>query len=233
MGLYVVADGIACSNNGELAAHIVTHVLPTYLQRHLDPCDIGDSDAPVRLGRVVADVSDELFALGRIDLRVLGTGTTVVAALVSPSRAVIAHLGDSRAYLYREDMLERLTADHNLIEALVHAGEVSEAEAAGHPGRNMLTRHVAMPPPALPDTCAVELEPGDRILLCSDGLHGVVDDSVISEVLVTHSDPGAACDALIDAANGAGGPDNITAVVIDVPDNGADAAEPTAPQDVS
>ncbi len=217
MGLYVVADGIACSNNGELAAHIVTHALPAYLLRHLDPSDIGDSDAATRLGRAVADVSDELFALGRNDLRVTGTGTTVVAALVSPSRAVIAHLGDSRAYLYRDDTLERLTADHNLIEALVHAGEVSAAEAAVHPGRNMLTRHVAMPPPALPDTRAVDLQPGDRILLCSDGLHGVVDGTVISEVLDIRSDPGEACDALVGAANGAGGPDNITVVVIDIP----------------
>jgi serine/threonine protein phosphatase PrpC len=171
--------------------------------------------------------------LGRIDIRVTGTGTTVVAALVCPSRVVIAHLGDSRAYLYRENALERLTADHNLIEALVDAGEVSEAEAAGHPGRNMLTRHVAMPPPALPDTCAVELQPGGRILLCSDGLHGVVDDSVISEILGSHGDPGDACDALIDAANHAGGPDNITAVVIDIPDSGAESAEATAPQEVS
>ncbi len=217
MGLYVVADGIACSNNGELAAHVVTQVLPTYLQRHLDPCDIGEADAATRLGRAVADVSDELYALGRSDRRVTGTGTTVVAALVGPARAVIAHLGDSRAYLYREGALQRLTADHNLVEALVHAGEVSAAEAAAHPGRNMLTRHVAMPPPALPDTCAVDLRPGDRILLCSDGLHGVVDGMVISEVLDTRNDPGEACDALVDAANDAGGPDNVTVVVIDIP----------------
>src|SRR3954471_8657110 len=85
LGLYVVADGIARSNNGELAAHIVTHVLPAYLQRHLDPSDLGDSDAATRLGRAVADVSDELYALGRSDPRVTGTGTTVVAALVGPS----------------------------------------------------------------------------------------------------------------------------------------------------
>jgi protein phosphatase len=85
----------------------------------------------------------------------------------------------------------------------------------------VLTRHVAMKPPALPDVCTVELRPGDRILLCSDGLHGVVQEELIAEILGRHDDPGDACDALIDAANHAGGPDNVTALVVAIPPAGA------------
>jgi len=217
LGLYVVADGIACSNNGALAAQLVCQLLPTYLQRQMDSPDNDEADAAEQLRAAVAEFSDELHMVGRTDLRVLDTGTTVVAAVVAPSRAVIAHLGDSRAYLYRDDSLQRLTFDHNVVEELIQAGEVSPAEAAQHPGRHVLTRHVAMFPPALPDTRTVELRPADRILLCSDGLHGVVGDDAMSEILAAHGVPDDACAALIDAANGAGGPDNVTVLVVDIP----------------
>jgi PPM family protein phosphatase len=214
--LYVVADGIAGSNNGALAAQLVTDLMPTYLLRHFGPSDIEDSDAAARLREAVAEVSDDLYAQGRNDLRMTGSGTTVVAAVVTPSRAVIAHLGDSRAYLYRDKTLERLTADHNLVEALIHARELTAAEAAKHPARNVLTRHVAMNPPALPDACTVEVGPGDRILLCSDGLHGVVGEELIAQLLDSHGDPGDGCEALIEAANRAGGPDNVTVLVVKI-----------------
>jgi PPM family protein phosphatase len=232
LGLYVVADGIATSNDGALAAQLVTDRLATYVARHLDPRATGDADAAARLRDAVAEASDDLYAQGRADLRVAGSATTVVAAVMTPTRAVIAHLGDSRAYLCRDNALERLTCDHNLFEALIHTRGLSTGDAAGHRARHVLTRHVAMNPPALPDVCTIELCPGDRILLCSDGLHGVVTEEMIAEILGRHTDPGDACDALIDAANHAGGPDNVTALVVAIPpaaavaDGSASTAEP-------
>jgi PPM family protein phosphatase len=221
-GLFMVADGVASSSDGALAAQMVIELLPGYVERHLKPDDINDADAPHRLGRAVGELSDDLRAQGSSDPRVAGASSTVVTAVVSESRALIAHLGDSRAYLFRERQLQRLTRDHALIQELIDAGELAPADAAQHPARSVVTRYVAMKPPALPDVAAVDLQPGDRILLCSDGLHGVVDDTSLADILGAHCDPDATVDALIGAANEAGGPDNITAVVIDLP-----GAEPT------
>jgi protein phosphatase len=223
LGLFMVADGVASSSNGALAAEMVIELLPQYVARHLKPEDFDDAGASERLGRAVGELSDDLHAHGRSDARLAGATSTLVTVVVTDSRALVAHLGDSRAYLYRAPQLQRLTCDHSLIQELINAGEVDAADAAEHPARSVLTRHVAMTPPALPDAAAVDLQPRDRILLCSDGLHGVVDDASLAGILGAHRDPGEACDALIQAANAAGGPDNVTAVVIDLP-----AVEPVA-----
>jgi PPM family protein phosphatase len=216
-GLYMVADGVASSSDGALAAEMVIELLPKYVARHLKYSKVNDADAANRLGRAVAELSDDLHAQGRTDPRVAGASSTVVAAVITTSRALIAHLGDSRGYLYRARQLWQLTCDHSLIQTLVDAGEITAAEAGEHPARGALTRNVAMSPPALPDAAAVDLRPGDRILLCSDGVHGVIDDIALAKILGAHGDPAEACDALIAAANDAGGTDNITAVIIDIP----------------
>jgi PPM family protein phosphatase len=216
-GLFMVADGVASSSDGALAAQMVIELLPGYVARHLKHDELDDAGARKRLGRALAQLSDDLHDHGRTDPRLAGATTTLVAAVVSESRAVIAHLGDSRAYLHRGQELQRLTSDHSLIQALVDAGEVAAADAAEHPARSVITRHVAMNPPALPDTATVDLRPGDRILLCSDGLHSVIGEEPLIQILGAQRDPGDACAALIASANDAGGPDNITAVVIDVP----------------
>jgi protein phosphatase len=214
--LFIVADGVAGSTDGELAAHMVIELLPTHVARHIKTADLDDSASPEPLGRAVAEFSDDLRAYGNTDFRVAGALSTVVAVVVAGSRALVAHLGDSRAYLFRDQRLQRLTRDHTVLQDLIDAGEVDIADAGEHPARATLNRYVAMYPPALPDTAAVDLKAGDRILLCSDGLHGVIDEPALVQVLDSHPVPDDACAALIEAANRAGGPDNITAVVIDI-----------------
>jgi protein phosphatase len=214
--LFMVADGVACSTDGALAAHLVIELLPTYVARHLKPDDPDDAAAPESLGRAVTGFCDDFRAYADTDPRVAGANSTLVAVVVSKSRALLAHLGDSRAYLYREQELQHLTRDHSVIQELIDAGEVDIEDANEHPDRNIVTRHVAMYPRALPETSAVDLQPGDRILLSSDGLHDVVDESSLAQILDSHPESGDACAALIDAANHAGGPDNVTAVVIDI-----------------
>ncbi|OBA84105.1 hypothetical protein A9W99_06940 [Mycobacterium sp. 1164966.3] len=213
--LFMVADGVACSTDGAMAAHLVVELLPTYVARHLTAEDVG-STASESLGRAVTEFCNDFRAYANTDPRVAGANSTLVALVVSGSRALFAHLGDSRAYLYREQELQRITRDHSLVQELIEAGELAVEDAKDHPGRNIITRHIAMYPRALPDTAAVELLPGDRILLSSDGLHGVVDESSLAQILGGHPVPEDACAALIDAAKQAGGPDNITAVVIDI-----------------
>lgn len=217
--LFIVADGVACSTDGALAARLVVELLPTYVARHLAAGDDA-STASESLGRAVTEFCADFRAYANADPRVAGANSTLVAVVVSGSRALVAHLGDSRAYLHRNQELERLTRDHSLVQELIDAGELTVEDAKEHPGRNIITRHIAMRPRALPDTAAVQLLPGDRILLCSDGLHGVVDESSMAQLLDSHHDPEDACAALIDAAKDAGGPDNITAVVIDIAEIG-------------
>lgn len=212
--LFMVADGVACSSDGALAAHLIVELLPTYVARHLKPAD---DATPESLGSAVSDYCNDFRAFAATDSRAAGANTTVVAVVIAGSRALLAHLGDSRAYLFRDQQMQQLTRDHSMIQDLIDAGKVSVEDAEHHPARATLTRHVAMLPGPLPDATEVNLRPGDRILLSSDGLHGVLDDATLGQILDSHPEPADACAAMIDAANQAGGPDNITAVVVDIP----------------
>lgn len=232
-GLYLVADGVGSTAHGDIAAALVVEQLPSYVARHFAGADLQDGQAPARLERAIVEMCGDLHARSLVDSELAGAGTTLVAAMIIDSHVVIAHLGDSRAYLYRDGQVRRLTSDHTLVQAVVDAGQITEEEAAHHPKRSIVTRQVLMPPPAKPDVGTFDLRPGDRILLCSDGLHGVVDDTTLAAVLTSHPDPSDACRALIEAANRGGGPDNITAVVVDAgpaPTSARPATEPNAPE---
>jgi PPM family protein phosphatase len=213
-GLYMVADGVGSTSHGDLAAALVVDMLPEYVARHLPPGAILDPQATARLGTAVLEMCNDLYARSQQDEDLGSADTTLVSAVIGDSRALIAHLGDSRAYLYRGGQVHRLTSDHTIVQAVMDAGEITAEEAANHPNRSVVTRHVLMTPPAKPEVSALDLQPGDRILLCSDGLHGVVDDATLGAILTDHPDPVEACRVLIDAANRGGGPDNITAVVV-------------------
>lgn len=225
--LFMVADGVACSTDGALAAQLVIELLPTYVARHLKSADLNDPAAAEKLGRAVAEFSDDFRAYAATDPRASGASSTVVAVVIAGSRALVAHLGDSRVYLYRGRELQRLTRDHTVLQDLIDAHEVDAKDADQHPARNTLSRHVAMYPRALPDATTVDLQGGDRILLCSDGLSGVVDEPAVVQILDERRGPDETCAALIEAANKAGGPDNITALVIDIADEGDDSSPDT------
>jgi len=139
-------------------------------------------------------------------------GATLVMALLTENRAHIAYMGDSRGYLFRDDGLTRLTNDHLVVEILLRNGEITPDEAEKHPARGLVTRYVGMDNEVYPDVRTIALSQGDRLLLCSDGLSGMIPDNVIAHILTTCSDSENACQALVDAA---GGRDNITSVVVD------------------
>jgi PPM family protein phosphatase len=144
-------------------------------------------------------------------------GTTVTAAVAGGGYLQLAHVGDSRAYLLRGGTLEQLTTDHTVVGELVRRGRLTPQQAAVHPERSILTRAVGLDPRVpvdLPDP--LELQPGDQVLLCSDGLTEAVADGRIAELLSAAQDGQVACQSLIDAANDAGGPDNITVVLVRV-----------------
>ena len=214
--LFLVADGVGGSRDGALAAQTMVDILPRYVAHHLPPDQRDAADAPERLARAVAELSDDLHAKAQTDARFAGANSTLVAVVIAGSRALVAHLGDSRAYLRRDKPLQRLTRDHTLVQALVQAHQVDAADTGKHRARSIVTKYMGMRPPAHADSSAVELQAGDRILLCSDGLHGVVNETALAQILDANPAPGYACAALIKAAREAGGPDNITALVINV-----------------
>jgi len=152
-------------------------------------------------------------------------GATVVLAMLRQDGAIIAHLGDSRAYVASRGRLEKLTADHSLAQLLVDQHEISVEESVCHPTRHQVTRYVGMTGEALPEACFIKLHPGDQLLLCSDGLTDMISDDQILERMRSAASPEAACRALIDAANEAGGKDNVTVIVVNV---GVDVATTTA-----
>ncbi len=215
-GVFVVSDGMGGRVAGELASKIVVDVLPDFLLKHLERFrDLEGANAKQAVMQSIIELSELIHRESSKRPDFFGMGATVVLAVIRATQALIAHVGDSRAYLFREKMLQSITKDHSIIQIMIDMGQLTPENAATHPARSQITQFVGMESQVFPDVKYLELRPGDRILLCSDGLTGMVDDAGISEILSTHSDPEAACQMLIAAANNAGGKDNITAIVID------------------
>ena len=147
--------------------------------------------------------------------RVPGSGTTLTCALVIDGRAYLAHVGDSRAYLYHNQTLKQITRDHSYVDKLVELGQLTVEAAAVHPQRNVLYRAVGQGEQLEIDLHILDLKSGSRLLLCCDGLWGMLGDSIIQAILASGQSPQSTCDALIAAANEAGGKDNITAVIVE------------------
>jgi PPM family protein phosphatase len=218
--LLAVADGMGGHAHGEVASRVAVAALLD-LDERLTGTDLENADLLAELGRAIDDAASRLTALAHEDSELRGTGTTVVALLVSGTRIGVAHIGDSRAYRLRGDALSRLTRDHTMVQAMVDEGRLSVAEAAVHPRRSWLVRTLQEDTAAEPDLFLLDGRPGDRYLICSDGVTAVVADPEIGEILLTIPEPAATVERLIELANERGGPDNITCVVADLIDGPA------------
>ena len=227
--IYAVADGMGGHQGGEVASRLA---LETVDRRSREDHEVDLRNAVRDANRVVLDRASG-------DTNLSGMGTTLTLLRVEGPRVRLAHVGDSRAYLLRDGELRQLTDDHTLVNRMVKEGKLTDDEARIHPHRSILTRALGVDGDVQVDVFTVDLDPGDRILLCSDGLTSIVGDEEIRENLTSQPDPQAACDELVAAANRAGGPDNITVVVLDIEEGeddagGARAAPPqeeeTAPE---
>lgn len=210
--LLAVADGMGGAAAGEVASSVVIAAFA-----RLDE-DEPSGDLLALLGDTLMQAEGQLKALVDAEPGLKGMGTTLTAILRSGNRLALLHVGDSRAYLMRDGQLERITRDHTLIQSLIDAGRLTEAEAQTHPQRSVLTRVLDGSHPIEPDLSVRELRAGDRFLLCSDGLSGVVSNETLSATLLDNQDPEDAVAALVALALRGGGPDNITCVVADVVD---------------
>jgi serine/threonine protein phosphatase PrpC/pSer/pThr/pTyr-binding forkhead associated (FHA) protein len=214
LGVFLVADGMGGHAAGEVASGTIVNAIAQRALADLAPANTGRADRLPWLQQVVEATNHKIF-----DMRqAAGTdmGSTLVMAVLEADQAYIAHVGDSRAYLISASGITRLTIDHSLVQRLVSMGQLTEKEARTHEQRNVIYRTMGDRAEVEVDTSVHSLAPGDRLLLCSDGMCGPVEDSVIQQIVTAAATPQAACEALVDAANAAGGPDNITAVLIEV-----------------
>lgn len=204
--LFVVADGLGGHEAGEVASALAVETLRDHAPRRPDP---------KALARAVRAANREVIRAAREGIGKQGMGTTLTAAIVEGTRIAIAHVGDSRAYLLRDGTIRQLTEDHSMVADMVRRGTITEEESRYHPNRSVITRALGTDPNMVADTYEVEAEPGDILLLASDGLTGMVEDPDIAAIVArTEDDLTQAARSLADAANAAGGHDNISAVLV-------------------
>ncbi|AZS35432.1 PP2C-family Ser/Thr phosphatase [Microbacterium lemovicicum] len=210
--LFAVADGMGGHAGGDVASSIAIGRLQS-----LDVTYGSTAQAESALRDAIGDVATELIDTVAVRPELAGMGTTVSALIMVDGFAVLAHIGDSRVYLYRDDALTQITTDHTFVQRLVDSGRITPEEARYHPRRSVLMRVLGdMDPDPEVDTFIMPTQPGDRWLLCSDGLSGVVDDPHTAKALAQGLAPGRTADTLLRQALDAGAPDNVTIVIVDV-----------------
>lgn len=215
--VFVVADGMGGAAGGHIASSTTVESFHA-----LDGARFGNAEeAEEAMRQVILDANRAVRQNAQRDPQLDGMGTTVTAVMLNGADLYVGHVGDSRAYLLRDDELRRLTHDHSLVQQLIDMGRLSEEEAENHPQAAIITRAVGLSAEVDVDVDTLRPEPGDRLLLCSDGLTRVVGEDEISQHLADLREPQEAIRTLIDLANERGGPDNISVVVLAFHDPGA------------
>ncbi len=205
--LFAVADGMGGHAAGEVASEIAVNVLA-----ELAPKDL---DAAV-LEHAVEEANHEIIRAARDGRGRDGMGTTLTACMLENERLVIAQVGDSRAYLLHHGKLQQLTRDHSLMADMIEAGQLTPEEARHHPQRSVITRALGSDPNTRPDMYEINVETGDRLLVCSDGLSSMIEDEQIEAVMRRVPDPQRCASQLVNEAIAAGGHDNVTVIVSNV-----------------
>ncbi len=224
LGLYVVADGVGGNAKGEVASAESVDLVHSWVKRWrktLDTNVASPSEESVSLVRRMLESAVQsacymVFGMGQLDPRQKGMSSTLSSLLVSGGSGFIAQVGDSRVYLCRGGKVVQLTEDHTLVNFRLKLGLITPEEAENAPGKNVITRAVGHQDYVEVDTLDLAVHPGDRFMLCSDGLHGYLQDGELERLLVGPADLVAV--RLIELANGRGGKDNVTVVVADVTD---------------
>lgn len=214
--LYAVADGMGGHDRGELASQVAVETLFEVTREAITQVDERSVSALRALLRRSFQLANRAVVTTGVE-HDSNMGTTLCAALVHKEEdAIIANVGDSRVYLFRDDKLLQVSQDHSLVAYLVQVGELSEEEARNHPSGNILVRSIGSVEEVEIDVYHVKTKPGDRLMLCSDGLWGEVPDDELHATFVAHDNAQAACEALVNLANDHGGRDNSTLVVVNL-----------------
>jgi len=213
--LAVLADGMGGYNAGEVASNMATSFIRTELGRWLREASSQASDAEVRraMDICVDNANRAIFNAANSNPQYAGMGTTLVVAVFRDNRVLLGHVGDSRCYRLRQGQLQQITRDHSLLQEQIDAGLITPEQAAFSANKNLVTRAVGVEDTVLLETHQHDVQTGDLFLMCSDGLSDMLDDEGISQVLKAHDSLETGTRALIDAANDAGGKDNISVIL--------------------
>jgi protein phosphatase len=209
-----VADGLGGHQSGEVASQLAVEAIQTYLSQSPPIKDMLPFEDWLRNGAQTAN--EAVLACQEDITQTKKMGSTLVMALVAAGQAHIANVGDSRAYRLNSDRIEQISEDHSLVERLVQIGQLTREEARQHKNRNVLYNSLGDKSEIEIGLHHVDLQPGDRLLLCSDGLSGMITDDEILQISRSQRDPAGACKEMVKAAKTAGGNDNITAIIVQV-----------------
>lgn len=210
--LYIVADGMGGHNAGDYASRFCVTEFVKEIKANPLLTEIGTMDSAIN------SVNNRLIAVAAEAPELNGMGTTFVACVVEKDTAIVMNIGDSRLYLFSaETGLRQITQDHSLVETLIKSGELDRRNAVHHPKKNVITRAMGVEASAVPDFFEIDITPGDKILLCSDGLTNMVNDETIESMIdAGGSDISNTAKQLVDLANEKGGKDNISVVLVEV-----------------
>lgn len=211
-GLFIVADGMGGHAAGEKASQTAVQIIT----ERLDGAMGGSTNGQLldALQTAIQDANREIINASMEDSSMRGMGTTATVLVTKGNQLYVGHVGDSRAYLIRNRRIDQITEDHSIVAQLVRARAITPQEAARHPYRNVITRCLGMQVEVEADTQQRELKPGDRLLICSDGLSGLVSDDEMLQMVLSSDDPQKTCQDLVNLALERGGSDNITVVLI-------------------
>ncbi len=208
--LFIVADGMGGENAGEVASCLAVSSIALHVLSNYNEVD----DIPLLLRQAINNANKTVFQTAKSDKNYSRMGTTVVCALVKDNVVYVANVGDSRCYIVNENNLQQISIDHSFVQEMIDKGLLSVDEAKNHPNKNLITRAIGVERFVDTDVFLKPFNKGDKILLATDGLTGMIDKEKISAIINNESDCKKAVEQLIDSANEAGGKDNITAVLI-------------------
>lgn len=216
-GIFIVSDGVGGEQAGERASEATVKLLPFMLKEAVRKGTVKRDDELIFvISSTVKALNRKVFEYSQSVDELKGMGATLVFCFVRERKVFCAYMGDSSVFLMRDGEMECLTEDHSLIHVLLEQGKITHKQARSHPFRNVILRYIGMEEDRGPDVSAFEYREGDRILLCSDGLTDMVPEKTIASILWKEDSLKTVCSSLIDAANLAGGRDNITAVAVQI-----------------
>lgn len=207
----IACDGMGGSSGGDIASRCAVDTISQYVKNSFSAGMSNESIAKL-LKNAVLSANYDVYSLSKTNPDLAGMGTTVVAAIVTQTHAIICHVGDSRGYLINDNIIQ-LTSDHSVVQSLIESGKLSLSEAKSFPDKNVITRALGVEPDVFPDYSIVPVKPEDSILLCTDGLTNFTEISEVLNIFKTNSIDKVA-DLLISAAKSGGGGDNISVVIV-------------------
>lgn len=212
--LFIIADGMGGHKAGEVASSMAIEIIGNDFENN--PIDLPYEDELIinRIEDSISKANREIYHNSIEDEDYFGMGTTITLAYITEDKIFVGHVGDSRAYIYRQNALSQITEDHSLVEELIKNGSISKEEAKLHPQRNIITRAVGTSQQIDVDITIIAKEKDDILLLCTDGLTNMIDEDEIQKIIMLHEDIQTVCDKLVKLSNDNGGFDNITVMAI-------------------